>query len=69
MGKQPIISDLFYVMPNGPKDSQLLYLLVYHSIPNPFLEDIQVQSNSYVIIHILYICSVPDAEISNMQLR
>ena len=60
MGKQPIIGGLCYVKLNGLKDSHLLCLLVYHSIP---LEDIQIQHNSYVIIHILYICSVPDVEI------
>jgi len=33
MGKQPIIGDLCYVKLNGLKDSCLLYLLVYHTIP------------------------------------
>ena len=59
MSKEPIIG--VFCMHNGLQES---HLLVYHSIPYIYRRMFNLN-----IIHILHICSVPDVERSNMQLR
>ena len=66
MGKQPIIGGLCYVKLNGLKDS--FTILISLSL-SPLVISWRISKFNITIIHILYICSVPDVEISNMQLR